>query len=403
MHNIEGLTFKLKNQQKNKELFRKDNPDYEFNLIKNVFNYIVTTFCQDIIASIISSNLSPKYNQYNEIVIDIYKNTLFYNLQVFLENVEKRKNIIYTFSKITENLFKKEANIKNKYGVFKKQTTVIEMIDSIKSENDLIFILNSFINSKNKKLIIFRFSTKDLNKMISINYIINNLEKENPILSERLILFIVHMKRYQKGIKLKNSVEEDLISFINDEYYQIFIENLQEKESSNILTIIQKKEDILVKEYLDSCIFVDNKIFNVLNYMNYTILFETKDLNNKNYISELTKKIIENKYIKELIKSNLKKQGQSIKGVIKDVFISDIIEINDIDFFEVINSKLSTYFCLYLLNIIFFTLKENILNPALFGSHFDSIIKLKFFQKIINSTFEKEKFNFIPKLNIQIK
>lgn len=51
---------------------------------------------------------------------------------------------------------------------------------------------------------------------------------------------------------------------------------------------------------------------------------------------------------------------------------------------------------------IFFTLKENILNPAKFGSHFESIIKLEFFQKIINSTFEKEKFNFIPKLNIRI-
>ena len=58
--------------------------------------------------------------------------------------------------------------------------------------------------------------------------------------------------------------------------------NLQGKESSNMLTIIQKKEEILAKEYLDSCNFVDNKIFTVLIYMNYKILYETKDLNIKN-------------------------------------------------------------------------------------------------------------------------
>ena len=405
LNNIEGLIFKLKNNPKNNELLQKGNQDYEINLIKNVFKYIVPTFCQDIIASIISSNLNPKYNKYNELVMDIYKKTLFNNLQSFIENVEKRKNIIYTFSKITENLFKEEAKIKNKYGVFDKQTTVIEMIDSIKSENDLIFILKSFVNSNNKNLLIFRFSTKDLNKMISLNYIINNIEKENPILSERLILFVVHMKRYQKGVILKKSSAEEanMISFINDEYYQIFIDNLQGKESSNILSIIQKKEDILAKEYLESCNFIDNKIFSVLNCMNYTILFETKDLNIKNYTSELTKRILENNYIKELINNNLKKQGKFIKGVVKDVFISkDNLEINDIDFFEVINSKLSSYFCLYLLNIIFYSLKENILNPVLFGAHFDSFSKLEFFQKIINSTFEKEKFSFNPKINTRI-
>ena len=402
LHNIEGLIFKIKNEQKDNEIFQKDYPDYEINIIKNVFKYIVPSFCQDIIASVISSHLDHKYDQYNEIVMNIYKKSLFNNLQSFLEKIEKRKNIVYTFSKITENLFKEEVDIKNKYGVLNKQTTIIEMIDSIKSENEFKFLLKSFINLNNKNLLILRFSTKDLNKMISINYIINNLEKEYPILSEKLILFVVHMKRYQKGVSLKKAIDEtDLISFINDEFYQIFIDNLQGKESSNILTIIQKKEDVLAKEYLDSCNFVDNKIFTVLNYMNYKILFESKELNVKNYINESTKKIIENKYIKELINNNLKKQGKFISDIICKVFTTENIEINDIDFFEVINSRLSVHFCACLLNIIFFSLKENVLNPALFGSRFDSIAKLEFFQKTINSIFEKEKFDNL-KLNSRV-
>ena len=402
LNNIEGLIFKIKNEQKDNEIFQKENPDYEINIFKNIFKYIAPTFCQDIIASLISSHLDHKYDQYNEIVMEIYKNSLFNNLQSFLEKIEKRKNIVYTFSKITENLFKEDVDIKNKYGVFNKQTIIVEMIDSIKSEKELKFLLESFMGLNNKNLLILRFSTNDLNKMISVNYVINNLEKENPILSEKLFLFVVHMKRYQKGLISKKPVQEaDLITFINDEFYQIFIDNLHGKESSNILTILQKKEDVLANEYLDSLNFVDNKIFTVLNYMNYKILFQTKDLNDKNYINETTKKIIENKYIKELINNNLKKQGKFINNIISKVFTMDIIEINDIDFFEVINSRLSVHFCECLLNIIFYSLKENILNPALYGSYFDSIAKLEFFKKTINSIFEKEKFNNL-KLNTRV-
>ena len=85
-------------------------------------------------------------------------------------------------------------------------------------------------------------------------------------------------------------------------------------------------------------------------------------------------------------------QGKFIKGIIKDVFISDSIEVNDVDFFEIINSKLSNYFCLYLLNIIYYSINENILNQILFGTHFESIQKIEYFQNLINSTFNKEKF-----------
>ena len=392
LHNIEGLIFKIKNDNENNGLFKEDNPEYEMNLMKEIFKKIVPTFCQDIIASIISSNLNRKYNTNNEIVLNIYKNTHHNNFQSFFEKIEAKRNIIYTFSKITESLFDEDKSIENKYGKFSKKTTFIEMIDSYKSENDLIFLLQTFINTQDKNLLIFSFSSNDLNKMCSTNYIIDNFQKENPTIKDKIIIFVVHMKRYLKGVNLKKIIIPDLISFINDNYYQIFIDNLQGKENSDIFTIIQKKEEVLAKEYLESLNFIDNKIFVVFNYMDYNILYETKELNSKNFTKEITRKIIENDYIKELINNNLKLQGKSIKGIIKDVFISDNIEVNDVDFFEIINSKLSNYFCLYLLNIIYHALNENILIQILFGNHFDSISKIEYFQNLINSTFIKEKF-----------
>ena len=402
LHNIEGLIFKIKNDNINNESFQGNNPDYEMNLIKEIFRKVVPTFCQDIIASIISSNLNRKYNIYNEIVLDIYKNYHYNNFQSFFENIKEKRNIIYTFSKITENLFNEGINIENKFGIFNKKSSFIEMIDSYKSENDLVFLLQAFINSKDKNLLILSFSSNDLNKMCSINYIIENFQKENPTINNKIIIFIVHMKRYIKGMKSKKAVKADLISFINDNYYQIFIDNLQGNENSDVFTIIQKKEEILAKEYLENLNFIDNKIFTVLNYINFKILNETKELNSKNYISEITKKIIEINSIKNLLNNNLKLQGKFIKGIIKDVFISDCFEVNvnDVDFFEIINSKLSNYFCLYLLNIIYYALNENILNQILFGIHFESIQKIEFFKNLINSTFNKEKFTLKLKTRI---
>ena len=103
-----------------------------------------------------------------------------------------------------------------------------------------------------------------------------------------------------------------------------------------------------------------------------------------------------------LINKNLKIQGKSIKGIIKDAFTTEISEVNDVDFFEVINSKLSTYFCLYLSKIIFYTLKENILNQILNTNHFDMIMQNDYFYNIVHTAFEKKTFNFVPPLKMNI-
>ena len=62
-------------------------------IIKQVFRKIVPTFCQDIIASIKYSNMNIKYNQYNEIIIDIYKKSQFNNFTSFFEKINLKRII----------------------------------------------------------------------------------------------------------------------------------------------------------------------------------------------------------------------------------------------------------------------------------------------------------------------
>ena len=95
-----------------------------------------------------------------------------------------RRNVIYTFSKITETLFEKDKIIENKFGKFDAQSVISGEIDSINSENELIFLLKSFTN-ENKKVLILQFNEKHLNKINSINYVINYFQKEIQKLDDK--------------------------------------------------------------------------------------------------------------------------------------------------------------------------------------------------------------------------
>ena len=407
LHNIQGLKFRIKNdklKKKNEEWIKKDGQEYEDEMIKEVLKIIVPTFCQDIIASMIYSNIDQKYNRIKEDILEIYKDSKYNNFDSFFKKIESRKNIIYTFSKSSEGLFEDDEKvITNKFGDFTKDSIVMEMIDTPKNENGLIYLLKTFTNSKNKKLLILKVTENNSNKINSVNYLIDNFEKEYPKLKDKLILFIVHKQRIAKDQKVKKVTIPDYISFINEEYYHIFIDNLEGKENSDILKLMQKNnEEELAKEYISNSNFIENKIFNVLNYMKYTIFFETKELNIKNYTNKIAERIINSDIVKLLIKNNIKSQATSIKGVIKDIFVTDIIDINDVDFFEVINSKLSTYFFSYLLKIILFSLKENILNSILINPNLDLIMQNDYLSNLVNNTFEKKKFNFVPPLKMNV-
>ena len=400
-HNIEGLIFKIKNDYikgKSEEEIKKleGEPEYEDFIIKESFKKITPTFCQDIIASMKYSNLYQKDNELYQIILNYYKESNKINFMEFFKNIESRKNIIFTFSKITENLFENNQEIKNKYGVFNNQSTSTEMIETIQCENDLIFLLKSFTNSKNKNLLAFKFAEKDLNKINSINYVISNFEKEYPKLKDKLLVFIIHKQRATKNTNNKdnkdNAIKSDLIPFINEEYYQIFIDNLQGQKNSILEIINNKDETAMAKEYINNSEFLDKKLYTVLNYFKYNILFETENLNTKNFTLHCAEKILNNEKLKELFLNNLQKQGKAIQDLIKNIFTTDIDEINDVDFFEIINSKLSVYFCRYLLNILNYSIEKDILCPLLNNDSMDIIFQNDLFNNIITEVFDEIKF-----------
>ena len=137
-----------------------------------------------------------------DIIIEIYKKSIHSNFESFFKNIEMRRNVIYTFSKITETLFEKDKIIENKFGKFDAQSIISGEIDSINSENELIFLLKSFTN-ENKKVLILQFNEKHLNKINSINYVINNFQKEIQKLDDKLIILLIHKQRTIKTEKAK--------------------------------------------------------------------------------------------------------------------------------------------------------------------------------------------------------
>ena len=93
----------------------------------------------------------------------------------------------------------------------------------------------------------------------------------------------------------------------------------------------------------------------------------------------------------------MEKQGKKIKEIINEVFTSKIIEINDIDFYEVINSKFNNFFSGFLLNIIVDSIKNHIILPILNQKNLQILLENEYFNNLIMNQFDKDTFRINPK------
>ena len=410
-HDIAGLVFKLKNIYpdiiKEKE---KGIEQYEEFIVDSLFKKIVPTFCQDIIASIVHSKIE-KFNKYNEKVFNIYKTSKYNNFESYFQKAQYKKNIIYTFSKMTETIFEEKKIYKNKFGEFSKQSATI--IETIKSEAELLLALKSFSSNNNKNILVIKFGENDLDKINSINHVINTSAQENKKLLNKNILFIVHKKRQMKPDKKlaknknkiiannKKEIIPDLIPFTNEEFNQIFIDNLKGSQNSDLFQVIsQQQNDKIAKDYLKNSKLIERKIYSVLNYIKFDVLNETQEVNKNNYLGYLAEKILENEKIKSYIYKSMEKQANNMSAIINDIYTSDAIEVNDIDFFEVINSKLGNYLSSSLLKMIYQGLKNNILNQIIIGNNLEIFMKNEYFNNIILNYFTNTDFNIKLKTGI---
>ena len=382
---IEKIILKIKTEElKNNPIILNQNDkfDYSIEIITKVFNIIVPTFCQDIICSILFSNINKKFSQMKDIVLDIYKQTNISNYKTFFNNMKQRKNIIYTFSKDTNILLNEGKPFENRFGVFNNQDFINERNENIKSENDLI----SALNSNNNKIIIINFSENEINKIDSIISTITIQQNANKKLKEKIIIFIIHIER---NIKNQKSKEIAIPTFIDNGYFHLFIDNLNGKGYLNLLKILEKEEKEFVEEYIINMKFIENNIMTVISFIDFNVFFETKDLNKGNYSKKFSEKIINNQSIKDEINDLLKKEWR-MHVIINKIFTNDIIlKNNNVEFFEIIFSQIRDSFLLLLLQII---IQNYIILQTINGPYLDILIKKDYFKdlKLLNSISNKK-------------
>ena len=103
---------------------------------------------------------------------------------------------------------------------------------------------------------------------------------------------------------------------MNDEYYQIFIDNFQGKEKYDIFNILSEKTEVLANKFLVDSSFIENKIYQILNYLKPKIYNENDKFNERYFNDVIAENIIKNnKILNELISKNLEKQALIIAAL----------------------------------------------------------------------------------------
>ena len=281
----------IENQNLNKTLLIRDLEDI-------VLEKISLVLPQDIILLMQYTEFKQQYNNIKEKIINFYKKGEHINLINFIKTMTYHKNIIYTFTKIDEPLLL-NTNIKTQiFGILKKNNIKEIIINSMISEDEFKKELDNFYSNKDYMIIIIKIDPKfiDLKKYIDlINIIIENNEQE-----KKGFIITVHINRIYEE-EIKSVGESESINYSNynyNDYYQILIDDLNEKEDIIIEEKIKIKENISIEElilklFVDQVnnITDDNNIFKLVN-----ILLKCKKINTKFYpfFSTIIKKIINN-------------------------------------------------------------------------------------------------------------
>ena len=313
----------------------------------------------------------------------------------FLKILDKNKNIIYTFSRIYEellsNLFIKEYIETNKFGNISKSNIKIIQISSINSEKKLEKFIYDL--KKEENIVIFKLKPSESEVINYLNNYIKQMEAKNNDLKNKVIIFIIYLKR--KIDKEKEDELYDVISFLNEEYDQIFIDNLNGKnENINILIENSRKNQIFSEEI--EPIIYDN-IDNLYSYIKFNIKGKVKGLDkNNNYTKYIIESIKKNKRLKKIIISNIDKLNISKKeDIVEAIFKKNEIKSSSIDYISIIYKYYKENILDSLKQIIFIGEKNTIFSPFLIKDEKEEtkIIENKYITKIMNDYFDNVKDN----------
>ena len=457
LEELEALVYKF---SKEKKYFNK-NIDIKYEILKK----IVPTFSEELIASIFVSGFREEKKDIAEKILDIYDEYHPSNLSDFLYNkIEQQVNIIYTYSTISDELiYYNKDNIKynnkiNKDNInqiiedknnieeeknilfdFNRSTEIY--VESVKSILDMQKIIDEFIKEESKNLFVLKFSNKekDLNKMNQIYYTIEDCltkSSKNINTKNKFFIFIVYLMREENDMKKdveknNNTINSynilsstNIVSKLSSNCHHVFIDNLNAKHYDFIKTLSLKNNDLFEFFFIDE---LQKNIDTSFRFMAYEFSKnETNELNNKNYREKMTEKILENKYIQDILKKSLLKISLGTREILKPIFFDEekknknkrkenkiIYNKNNkgyTDFIEIFKEKVFEQVEFYLIKIIYCLEKSQILHSIAFNSKIlnrkiinDKIIKYYIdneLQDQLNINKISTNFNMKNKLNI---
>ena len=416
---IENLVF---------DFLNKENEDInisEKDLEEKIFELLAPTLTQDIILCSNLNGFITKEPLIYEVIKSSYNKSHANNIIQYLNKISETKtlrHIIYTFSNITEPIFKgNEIKIRNSISsfnsnnsndsgdsFFNKNNTTEIVIDSIEKSKELELQIERFYKGK-KSLCIIKFEEQDLNKMNYTKNIIDNLENFEIMNNDinKYFVFIVYMKRdfilnnekykASKIINKNNRIIKDQIP-LNADIKQITIDNLNNHNISyNIFDLITNNDKI--DNIININKIIEENIYSCIDQFN--LQFKNKDNNfNKNYYKEkISEAIKKDQYLSKIMNKILLKNCTKIIDIITNLLTNeDKIHNDDIDLLSVIDQQFKTEAKLTLKKAFYILEQNQILSSYVFNKNI-------IYERIIDSFIDNSNFNdttIIMKLNITL-
>jgi hypothetical protein len=221
----------------------KNEKKEKYEIVEDILKKIVPLFSKDIISFIyyqkkfVDKNLFENYPNLFDTMIKIYNRKEHYNIKNYLETIEKKKNIIYTFSHIYEPILSEDENddlneIQTKFGNINKKSIEHVLINEIESERNIEERIEYFYNNNDKNCYIIHFNMDQIKHLYHIKYLIENLERKKYKNINKIFILLIHLKR-------EDFSDFSFISNVYDDYNQIFIDSLNGLNIS-IIDILNK-------------------------------------------------------------------------------------------------------------------------------------------------------------------
>ena len=383
-------------------------------IIEKVFSKIALTLPQDIIINMLLNGFNKKHTKYFKTIFRHYKKLPHSNFASFIKETSQLNNVIYTFSDSIENIENIDENIKNsKLNIEFNRKNVEEIIfNSIKSENELENHLEDLYSQDNYKVLIVKFKPYETKYMDYLKYFIGNKQIQYQTKNNKIIIFIVHMKRIlkedlnkinklskEKQEEINNSILGQTLSNLSG-YCQVFIDNLNgsnDAENKKFEKIMKSDSKEIFKTLIDFEKELKYNAFKCISYMKFNLvdLESDKKLDDNYYNMELMGAIL---FIKDQINNCIEdKIFKKNEDVIHNLFTKEnFIKSYDIDVAQAIERFLIQKYKQFIKILLFTAEKDNFFAP---------LIKLK--KRLeINDIYQsnlKEKNNFIYHADLKKK